>query len=67
MLKKLKKHIIYILFSSFILIMFCPTISFGAYPKLIATIFNAFQTIQTWIIRIATPAAAVSVRHTVFL
>ena len=55
--------IFYILFLSIIFIFTLSNISFGAYPKLIATMFNAFQEIKTWIIRIATPAAAVAVRH----
>jgi len=66
MFKKFKKHIIYILFLSSIISIFYPTSSFGAYPKLISTIISAFDTIETWIIRIATPAAAVSVRYRYF-
>jgi len=52
----------FIIFLSIILL-FIPTSTFAAYPKLISTIINAFETIKTWIIRIATPAAAVSVRY----
>ena len=63
MFKNIKKYIIYILFLSSIITIFIPTLSFGAYPKLIATIINGFDTVETWLIRIATPAAAVSVRH----
>ena len=63
MFKKAKKYIIYILLLSCVFILSCPSISFGAYPKLISTIINAFDTIETWIIRISTPAAAVSVRY----
>ena len=66
MLNKFRKYIIYILYIlslSSIFIIFCPTFSFGAYPKLIATIISAFDTIETWLVRIATPAAAVSVRY----
>jgi len=57
------KKIYFILFISVILVFTLSTISFGAYPKLISTIFNAFQEIKTWIIRIATPAAAVAARY----
>ena len=52
----------YFLFLLFILIILFPTSSFAAYPKLISTITNAFDTIKTWIVRIATPAAAVAIR-----
>ena len=69
MFKNLRKFIIYALYVlslSSIFIVFFPTISFGAYPKLIATIISAFDTIETWLVRIATPAAAVSVRYRSF-
>ena len=69
MLKNSKKFILYALYIlslSSVFIVFCPTISFGAYPKLIATIISAFDTIETWLVRIATPAAAVSVRYRSF-
>lgn len=45
---------------------FC-TFSFGAYPKLVNTITNAFKTIELWILRISTPAAAVAVGTGVFM
>lgn len=45
---------------------FC-TFSFGAYPKLVNTITNAFETIESWLLRIATPAAAVAVGSGVFM
>ena len=55
--------IFYILFLSVVFLFALSNICFGAYPRLIATMFNAFQEIKTWIIRIATPAAAVAVRY----
>ena len=45
---------------------FC-SFSFAAYPKLVNTITNAFETIETWLLRIATPAAAVAVGSGVFM
>ena len=39
---------------------FC-TISYGAYPGLINTLMNAFEKIQTWLVKLSTPAAAVAV------
>ena len=35
--------------------------SFGAYPKLISTLNSAFEKIESWIIKISTPAAAIAV------
>lgn len=60
-------YIIYILFLSFVFLNCFCTFSFGAYPKLVTTITNAFETIETWILRIATPAAAVAVGTGVFM
>lgn len=37
------------------------TISFGATPKLVNKLNSAFQDIESWIIKISTPAAAVAV------
>lgn len=54
-----------IIFSLFLFIIFIliliPT-SFGAsYPKLISTLNSAFEKIESWIIKISTPAAAISI------
>ena len=37
-------------------------ISFAAYPKLITTLNSAFHKIETWLVSLSTPAAAVAVR-----
>ena len=37
------------------------TESFGADPKLISTLKKAFEKIEDWLVKIATPAAAVAV------
>ena len=34
---------------------------FGAYPKLVSNIISAFEKVQSYIVGIATPAAAVSI------
>ena len=60
-------YTIYIIYLSFIILNCLSTFSFGAYPKLVSTITNAFETIETWLIRIATPAAAVAVGTGVFM
>ena len=42
-------------------------ISYAAYPGLISTLMNAFEKIQTWLVKLATPAAAVAVGTGVFM
>ena len=42
-------------------------ISYAAYPGLITTLMNAFEKIETWLIKLATPAAAVAVGTGVFM
>ena len=66
---KLKKvyYIIYTLFLSFVLLNCFCTFSFGAYPKLVNTITSAFETIESWLLRISTPAAAVAVGSGIFM
>lgn len=60
-------YIIYTLFLSFILLNCFCTFSFGAYPKLVNTITSAFETIESWLLRISTPAAAVAVGSGIFM
>lgn len=60
-------YLIYILFLLFVFLNCFCTFSFGAYPKLVNTITNAFETIETWLLRISTPAAAVAVGSGVFM
>ena len=54
-------YFIYILLLVFVFLNCFCSFSFAAYPKLVNTITNAFETIETWLLRIATPAAAVAV------
>ncbi len=42
-------------------------ISFSAYPKLITTLNSAFEKIESWLVSLATPAAAVAVAAGVFM
>ena len=59
---------LYILMVSFILILFYSSATFAlADPKLISTINSAFKDIESWILKIATPAAAVAVGTGVFM
>ena len=55
--------IIYFLFFSFLFSSF----SYSAYPALISTIMKAFEKIKTWLIKLATPAAAVAVGTGLFM
>ena len=52
---------IFILFLIFLI--FFSSSSFAAYPKLVSKLINGFETIKEWLIKIATPAAAVAVRY----
>ena len=65
--KKKVYYIIYTLFLSFVLLNCFCTFSFGAYPKLVNTITSAFETIESWLLRISTPAAAVAVGSGIFM
>ena len=60
----MKKRQFYLIFTLlfFILLFFnFSTITFCADPKLVSTIQKAFEEIEKWIMKIATPIAAVSV------
>ena len=64
----MKQKKLFILLFLFIIFYFsfC-TISYGAYPGLINTLMNAFEKIQTWLVKLSTPAAAVAVGTGVFM
>ena len=56
------KKIIFILLSVLLLIFILVPSTFAAsYPKLISTLNSAFEKIESWIIKISTPAAAISI------
>lgn len=55
------KKILFTLFLfSYLILIFSGTV-FGATPKLVTKLNNAFEDIEGWIIKISTPAAAVAV------
>lgn len=58
-MKKIKLLFFIILFIIFVFIF--SNYSFAAYPKLINTLNSAFEKIESWIIKISTPAAAIAV------
>ena len=60
-------YIFYILILSFTFLQCFSNLAYAAYPKLVSTITNAFETIEAWLIRISTPAAAVAVGTGVFM
>ena len=64
---KLKFNLFFILLLSISFIIFFSNNTYAAYPKLISTLIGAFESIESWIIKIATPAAAVAVGTGVFM
>ena len=56
-----KFFIIFFIFLVFIFLF--STNCFAAYPKLVTKLNTAFETIESWILKISTPAAAVAVRN----
>lgn len=60
-------HIGIIFILSIIFIFIFSNFSFAAYPKLITTLNSAFQKIESWLVSLSTPAAAVAVAVGVFM
>ena len=67
----LKKKIFYIIFILIFLFMFLYSLSNISFawgvPQIISKINSAFETIEGWILKISTPAAAVAVGSGVFM
>ena len=63
----IKRKLLYILVFILIFIICFATNSYAAYPKLITKIQDAFESILTWLIALATPAAAVSIATGAFM
>lgn len=63
------KKLIYILFITFLIIGTFNNITFSAWgePEIVSKINSAFESIKSWIIKLATPAAAVAVGTGVFM
>lgn len=57
---KLKKFLFSFFICLFLWFIFLPK-SFCAYPKLISTLNSAFEKIESWIVALSTPAAAIAV------
>ena len=66
----MKKNYLFFINSIFIFfivfLLFFSSSCFDAYPKLVSKLIDGFETIKGWIIKIATPAAAVAVRYRSF-
>lgn len=63
-MNKINKYlfrIFLIVFLSFIFLLFFNIPTYAAYPKLVSNIISAFEKVQSYIIGISTPAAAVSI------
>lgn len=58
---KINFKLLFILILFFLLFFTLSTDCFAADPKIVSTIKKAFEQIKEWIIKIATPAAAVAV------
>lgn len=67
-MKKKSFYFYYILILFFILLFSFLTISFSwGEPQIVSKINSAFETIESWILKISTPAAAVAVGTGVFM
>ena len=64
-----KKRYLFLFFIILFIILYfsLTTISNAAYPALISSIYDAFDKIKTWLIRLATPAAAVAIGTGLFM
>ena len=68
-LKRKKLYIIFTIFMFFIFLNILLTSSFAAWgdPEIVSKINSGFESIKSWLIKIATPAAAVAVGTGVFM
>lgn len=62
-----KQKFIYILIIIILLTLFISSNSLAADPKLISTLKKAFDQIKSWLLKLATPAAAVGVCTGLFM
>ena len=62
-----KKCFYYILIITIVFILCMPTNSYAADPKIVSKLNSAFSSIEGWLIKLSTPAAAVAVGTGVFM
>lgn len=60
-------YILFVLFFTLLLIFIFSNNIFAAEPKLVSTLNKAFEKIKDWLIKLATPAAAVAVASGAFM
>ena len=63
----MKKKLLTLFLISILLFYIFPTASFASDPRLISKLESAFSKIEDWLIKLATPAAAVAVGTGVFM
>ena len=67
----MNKKIIYLFFICFLFFLFIHIFSYYSFalgdPKIVSKINSAFENIESWLLKIATPAAAVAVGTGVFM
>jgi len=63
----MKSKVFFIFILAFIYILVFTSFALAADPKLITTIKKAFESIESWILKISTPAAAVAVGTGIFM
>jgi len=63
----MKSKVFFIFILAFIYIFSFTSFALAADPKLITTIKKAFESIESWILKISTPAAAVAVGTGIFM
>ena len=66
-MKKKKFYIIFILLFSIMLLFNFSLNIFAATPKLVSKMESAFNNIESWILKLSTPAAAVAVGTGIFM
>jgi len=62
-----KFFILYFLILFIIFYFSFTTFTYAAYPKLVSTLAKAFESIESWLLKLATPAAAVAVGTGIFM
>ena len=63
----LYKNLKIILFIVLLVLILFPSFSFASTPKLVSKLNSAFSNIKDWLIKLATPAAAVAIGTGVFI
>lgn len=66
-MKKKTYFLLFILFFIIILLFFFLPVSFCADPKIVTKLNTAFTNIKSWLVKLATPAAAVAVGTGIFM